>query len=79
MSHIISQFYCGSPVFCESKVLLMLIECLVLWVPLAFRQGELALSSIQRRVEQMLWSVFFQPIANTYQICLALGKIFSLK
>ena len=55
----------------------------VLWVPLVFRQGELALSSIQRRAdsvfEQMLWSVLFQPIANTYQICFALGKIFSLK
>jgi len=36
-------------------------ECLDLWVPLVFRQGELVLSSIQRRVdsvfERMLGSV----------------------
>ena len=51
----------------------MLFECLDLWVPLVFIQGELALSSIQRRVdsvfEMMLRSVILQPIlpsvANT--------------
>jgi len=44
----------------------MSFECLDLWVPLVFRQGELALTSIQRRVdlvfEWMLRSVILQPI-----------------
>jgi len=45
----------------------MLFECLDLWVPPVFRQGqgELALSSIQRRVDsvfkRMLGSVILQP------------------
>ena len=34
-----------------SEVLSVLFECLDLWVPPVFRQGELALSSIQRRVD----------------------------
>jgi len=46
----------------------MLFECLDLWVPPVFRQGELALSSIQKRVdsvfERMLGSVILQPICQ---------------
>ena len=49
-----------------SEVFSMLFECLDLWLPLVFRQGELALSSIQKRVdsvfERMLGSVILQPI-----------------
>jgi len=49
-----------------SEVLSILFECLDLWVPPVFRQGELALSSIQRRIElvfkRMLGSVILQPI-----------------
>jgi len=51
---------------CLSEVLSTLFECLDLWVSLVFRQGELAFSSIQRRVdsvfERMLGSVMVQPI-----------------
>ena len=47
----------------------MLFECLDLWVPPVFRQGELALSSIQRRVdsvfERTLVSVILQPILSS--------------
>ena len=39
-----------------SEVLSMLLECLDLWVPHVFRQGELALSSIQRRVWLSVWT-----------------------
>jgi len=34
----------------RSEVLSMLLECMDQWVPHVFEQGELALSSIQRRV-----------------------------
>jgi len=48
----------------------MLFECLDLWVPPIFRQRELALSSIQRRVdsvfERTLGPVIFQPILPVY-------------
>ena len=52
----------------------MLFECLDLWVPLVFMQGELALSSIQRRVdtvfERMLGSGILQPsVASQLSIC----------
>jgi len=44
----------------------MLFERMDLWVPPVIRQGELALSFIQRRVdlvfERTLGSVIFQPI-----------------
>jgi len=44
----------------------MLFECLDVWVPLVFRQGELALSSIQKKVgsvfERTLGPVILQPI-----------------
>jgi len=43
-----------------SEVLSMLFECLDLWVPPVFRQGELALSSIQRRVDSV-----FEPVLGT--------------
>ena len=46
----------------------MLFECLDVWVPPVFRQGELALSSIQRRVdsvfERTLGPVILQPILS---------------
>jgi len=49
-----------------NEVLSMLFECMDLWVPPVFRQGELALTSIQRRVdsvcEWMLGSAILQPI-----------------
>jgi len=51
-----------------SEILSMLFECLDLWVSpvYVFRLGELALSSIQRRVdsvfERMLVSVILHPI-----------------
>jgi len=49
-----------------SEVLSMLFEYLDLWVISVFRQGELALSSIQKSVdsvfEQMLGWAILQPI-----------------
>ena len=49
----------------------MLSECLDPWVPLVFIQGELALSSVQRRVdsvfERMLGSVILAS-ANTASV-----------
>jgi len=36
-----------------SEVLSMLFECLDLWVPPVFRQGDLALLSIHRRVDSV--------------------------
>jgi len=49
-----------------NEVLSMLFECMDLWVPPVFRQGELAFTSIQRRVvllfEWMLGSAILQPV-----------------
>ena len=51
----------------DSEVLSMLFECLDLWVEV-FRQRELALSSIQRKVdsvfERTLGPVILQPILS---------------
>jgi len=64
-----------------SEVLSMLFECLDLWVPHFFRQGELALSSregFDSVFERMFGSVILQPILPVWLIPESVVHICSL-